>query len=178
MKACMNWPRTSNWFYHRALQMCFVWSIDHSLFVWANVVLEEIKVMIMHQWKEWVLGGPNPWLSHYPRKATFSRTRTTERLASSATQAKLYWRSHWTDWRQVVLGCRRLQLTFLSSVITLQPPLLCEGWGGLPLCLPGDSSVLMDVHWPCNCTAQSSILSIGSVSRVLLWSIFLNDLGQ
>ena len=34
------------------------------------------------------------------------------------------------------------------SVIVLQPPLLCEGWGGHPLCLSGDSPVLMDLHWP------------------------------
>ena len=40
-----------------------------------------------------------------------------------------------------------------------------EGWGGHhPLCVSGDSSVLIDLHWPCDCTAQSSILSIGSVS--------------
>ena len=32
----------------------------------------------------------------------------------------------------------------------------------------------MDLHWPCSCTAQSSILSIGSVSVALLLSIFLN----
>ena len=56
-------------------------------------------------------------------------------------------------------------LTSLSSMIVLQPPLLCEGWCGHPLCLSGDSSVLMDLHWPCSCTAQSSILSIVSVSR-------------
>ena len=47
----------------------------------------------------------------------------------------------------------------------LQPP-LCEGWGGCPLCLSGDSSVPMDLHWPRDWTAQSSILSIGSVSFV------------
>ena len=40
--------------------------------------------------------------------------------------------------------------------------------GGHPLCLSEDSSVLMDLHWSCDCTAQSSILSIGSVSLVLL----------
>ena len=51
----------------------------------------------------------------------------------------------------------------------LQPLLLCEGWGGHPLCLSGDSSVLMDQNWPCSCTAQSSILSSGSVSVTLLW---------
>ena len=33
----------------------------------------------------------------------------------------------------------------------------------------------MDVHWPCSCTAQSSILSIGSVSVAPLLGIFLND---
>ena len=38
----------------------------------------------------------------------------------------------------VLLGCYRLQLTSLSSMIVLQPPLLCEGWGGHPLCLSGD----------------------------------------
>ena len=48
------------------------------------------------------------------------------------------------------------------------PPLLCEGWGGHSLCLSGYSSVLIDLHWPCGCTAQSSILSIGSVSVALL----------
>ena len=34
-----------------------------------------------------------------------------------------------------------------SSTIVLQPPLLCEGWGGHPLCLSGDSSVLNNLHW-------------------------------
>ena len=76
----------------------------------------------------------------------------------------------------VLLGCRRLQLTSLSSMIVLQPPLLCEGWGGHLLCLSGYSSVLMDLHWPCGFTAQSSILSICSVSVALLWGIFQNDL--
>ena len=56
----------------------------------------------------------------------------------------------------------------LSSMVVLQPPLLCEVWDGHPLCLSGDSSVLMDLRWPCDCTAQSSILSIDSVSVVLL----------
>ena len=41
-------------------------------------------------------------------------------------------------------------------MIVLQPPLLCEGWGGHPLCLSWDSSVLIYLHWPCSCTAQSS----------------------
>ena len=53
-------------------------------------------------------------------------------------------------------------------MIVLQPPVLCEGWGGHSLCLSGDNSVLMDLHWPCSCAAQSSILSIGSVSVALL----------
>ena len=41
-------------------------------------------------------------------------------------------------------------------------------WGRRRLCLSWDSPALMDLHWPCNCTAQSSILSKGSVSPVLL----------
>ena len=60
----------------------------------------------------------------------------------------------------VLLGCCLLQLTSLSSAAST----LCEGWGGHPLCLFGDSPVLMDLHWPYDCTAQSSILSTGSVS--------------
>ena len=47
-------------------------------------------------------------------------------------------------------------------------PLLCEGWGGRSLCVSRDSSVLMVLNMPCDCTAQSSILSIGSASVVLL----------
>ena len=73
----------------------------------------------------------------------------------------------------VLLGCCQLQLISLSSMVVLQPPLLCEGWGGHPLCLSWDSSVLMDLYWPCDCTAYSSIPSIGSVSLVLLLGIFL-----
>ena len=46
-------------------------------------------------------------------------------------------------------------------MIVLQPPLLSEVWGGHPLYLSRNNSVLMDLHWPCSCTAQSSILSIG-----------------
>ena len=33
----------------------------------------------------------------------------------------------------VLLGCCQLQLTSLSSIIVLQPNLLCKGWGGHPL---------------------------------------------
>ena len=44
------------------------------------------------------------------------------------------------------------QPTSLSSITVLQPPLLYEGWVGRPLCLSGDSLVLMDLHWPCDCT--------------------------
>ena len=47
-------------------------------------------------------------------------------------------------------------------------PLLCEGWVGRPLCVSRDSSVLMARHMPCDCAAQSSILSIGSASVVPL----------
>ena len=70
--------------------------------------------------------------------------------------AKSCCRLSWERWSHplhllgpVLLGCCRLRLTSLSSVIVLRPPLLCKGWGGHPLCLSGYSSVLMDLHWPC-----------------------------
>ena len=44
-------------------------------------------------------------------------------------------------------------------MIVLQPPLLCEGWGGHPLCLSGDSPELMDLYWLCDCTAQYIIMN-------------------
>ena len=79
----------------------------------------------------------------------------------------------------VLLGCCRLQLTSLSSMNVLQPPILCEGWGGHPLRLSGNSSILMDLHWPCSCTAHSSILSIGSVSvdfcEAFSWTILYSS---
>ena len=43
-------------------------------------------------------------------------------------------------------GMLLTQLTFPSSMIVLQPPLLYEGWGDHPLCLSGDRSILMDLH--------------------------------
>ena len=60
-------------------------------------------------------------------------------------------------------------------MIVLQPPLVCERWGGHPLCLSRDSSVRMDLHWPCSCTAQSSILSIGSVFLERIMTDALED---
>ena len=66
----------------------------------------------------------------------------------------------------VLLGCCRLRLTSLSSVIVLRPPLLWEGWGGHPLCLSGYSSVLMDLYWPCCCTTQSSTSAISRTMYV------------
>ena len=47
---------------------------------------------------------------------------------------------------RVLLGCCRLRLTSLSSIIVLQPPLLCEGWSGRPLCVSGDGSVLSEQY--------------------------------
>ena len=35
---------------------------------------------------------------HFPRKSTCSSARTTKQSASSVTQAKLCWRSCWSDW--------------------------------------------------------------------------------
>ena len=40
----------------------------------------------------------------------------------------------------ILLGCFWLQLISLSSVIVLQPPHLCKGWGGHPLSDWGQSS--------------------------------------
>ena len=80
----------------------------------------------------------------------------------------------------VLLGCCQLRLTSLSSMIILQPlllcegpsgwqgskyQLLCEGWGGRPLCLSGDSSVLIDLRWSCDCSAQPYSLHRISISR-------------
>ena len=54
---------------------------------------------------------------------------------------------------QIQIDCQtRLQPTSLSSLIVLQPPLLCERWGGHPLCLSRDGPALMDLHWSCDCT--------------------------
>ena len=56
---------------------------------------------------------------------------------------------------------------FVSDCTAASSP-LGEGGGGHPVCLSGNSEVQMDLHWPCGCTAQSSILFIGSVSVALL----------
>ena len=48
-------------------------------------------------------------------------------------------------------------------MMILQPQLLCKRWNSHPLFLSGDSSALMDLRSPCDYTAQSSLLSIGSV---------------
>ena len=102
-------------------------------------------------------------------------------LLSAKSCCKLSW-ERWLHplhlFGPVLLGCCRLQLTSLSSMIVLQPPLLCEGWGGHPLCLSGDSSVVMDSIGLVVVQLKSSSLSIGSVSVALLWGIFLNDLWQ
>ena len=62
--------------------------------------------------------------------------------------AKSCCRLSWERWLHplhllapVLLGCCRLQLTSLSSMIVI----LCEGLGGHPL--SGVSPVLMDLHW-------------------------------
>ena len=73
------------------------------------------------------------------------------------------------------LACQILFKIVMRAVITSSQPAWTssagmlstpadEGWGDHPLCLSGNSSVLMDLHWPCDCTAQSSTLPIGSIS--------------
>ena len=75
----------------------------------------------------------------------------------------------------VLLGYCQHQLTALSSIVILHPPLLCEGWGSRPLCLTGDSSVLKDLRWSCACTAHSSILSsvqyLSFFCKTFFWAI-------
>ena len=58
--------------------------------------------------------------------------------------ARFCCRLSWERWLRplhllgpVLLWCCQLQLTSLYSIIVLQPPLLCEGWAGHPLCLSG-----------------------------------------
>ena len=102
--------------------------------------------------KDWVLG-----VGHFPVCHILSQIVVRAVIISSPLLGP------------VLLGCCRLQLTSLSSMIVLQHPLLCEGWGSHLLCLFGDSPVLMDFHWPCDCTAQRSMLFIGSVSLVPLY---------
>ena len=105
---------------------------------------------------------------------------TTRSMVLAIIQSdRSYCRLSWERWLHpfnllgpVLLECCRLQPISLSSMIVLQPPVLCEGWVGHPLCLSGDSPVLMDLQWPCDCTAQYSILSIGSVSFVPLLEFF------
>ena len=62
---------------------------------------------------------------------------------------------------------------FFSDCTAASTSLQRMGWSSSV----SDSSVLMELHRHCDCKAQSSILSIGSVS-VVLWGIFINDLGQ
>ena len=45
-----------------------------------------------------------------------------------------------------VWNYRSTSLSSKIRLIVLQPPFLCKGWGGHPLCLSGDSSVLMNLH--------------------------------
>ena len=52
-------------------------------------------------------------------------------------------------------------ITFCNDCTATSTSLRRIGWSS-------SVSVLMDLHWPCCCTAQSSILSIGSVSVALL----------
>ena len=53
-----------------------------------------------------------------------------------------------------------------------------EGVVVLCVCLGAIQYWWISIGLNCSFTAQSSILSIGSVSVALLWGIFLNDLGQ
>ena len=95
----------------------------------------------------------------------------------------------WVDGVGHSPACQILLQINLRAVITFSPPAWTSSAGKLPTpadfpffydfiaasislrrmgWLSSDSSVLMDFRWPYDCTAQSSILSIGSVSLALL----------
>ena len=57
---------------------------------------------------------------------------------------------------------------FVSDCTAASSP-LGEGGGGHPVCLSGNSEVQMDLHWPCDYTAQCSILSI-PLQTAVVWS--------
>ena len=145
--------------------------------VWSSVWL------CLGDWWDWSFGSSGAAAGCLSWEVWWLRSGSTGLdILQSAT---FYCRLSWERWLHplhllgpVLLGRCRVQLTSLSSMIVLQSLRRCEGWGGHPLCLSGDSPVLIDLHWPCDCTGQCSILSIGSVSLALLWGIFLNDLGQ
>ena len=61
---------------------------------------------------------------------------------------------------------------FFSNCTAASTSLRRMGWSSE--CLSGDSSVLMDLHWPCDCTAQSRILSRFSISRSSVRQIIEN----
>ena len=53
-------------------------------------VITALKTICNKIWQtgEWQSCGPNPWSSHFPKKATCSSARTTKRSTLLATQAK------------------------------------------------------------------------------------------
>ena len=56
-------------------------------------------------------------------------------------------------------------------MVVLQPPLLCEGWGGHPLCLPGlsgDNPVLMDLNTVFCPSVQYLLFFCEAFSRTIL----------
>ena len=111
--------------------------------------------------------------------------RTGSTVLAILLSARSRHRLSWERWLRplhllgpVLLGCCRLQLTSLSSVIVPQPPLPCEEWGGRTLWVSVDSSLIVDLRWSCDCTAHSNTLFIGLVSLIAFfceafsWTIF------
>ena len=73
------------------------------------------------------------WCGHVSRSSGLAKTILLGTVKGGRRQGRQ--RERWED--NISEGCCRLQLTSLFSVIVLQPPLLCEGWGGRPLCVYG-----------------------------------------
>ena len=174
--------RTALWrsFLLRSLRVLQRWS---SLLVASIYSVWSSACLCLGCWWGWLLGSSGTAAGCLSREVWWLKTGSTG-LTILLSARFCCWLS-WERWLHpprllgpVLLWCCWSQLTSLSSVIVLRPPLHCEGWGGRPLCLSGDSPVLTDLHWPCDCTAQCSILFISSVSLVLLWGIFLNDIGR
>ena len=144
-----------------------LWSLP-VLQQWSSLLVASVCSVWSSAWPclgDWCAAGCLSW------EVWWLRTGSTgfAILQSARSYCRLLWERRLHSLHRlgpVLLDCCRHQLTSLSSVIELQPPLLCEGWDGHSLCLSWDSPVLMDLHWPCDYTAQCSILSIGSVFLV------------
>ena len=123
------------------LQQDFAWVTDET---YCSVVLALLQVAFLGKYDDQGL-GPRGW-DHSPVCQILLQIVVRAVITSSPPA--------WTS-------CAWMLSTPADfPVMTeLQPPLLCKVLVGRPLSLSGDSSLLMHLHWFCDCTAESSILS-------------------